>query len=114
MILRQFEKQLLQKLSIPYREVTVEHYVSPMDVVYDIFVERLERLCEKIYEHLYWHAECTEEDEIVCVTETSVSELATALNESADDVRVALTQCKFPSARIELQGDKIIYSYEYE
>lgn len=115
MILRQFDKQLLQRLRIPYRDVPVEHYVSAAEVVYDTYMDRLERLCEKIYEHLYWNAKCTEEDEIVCAIETSVSELATALNESADDVRVALTQCEFPeSVRIELQGDKIIYTYKYD
>lgn len=116
MILRQYEKQLLQKLGVPYREVTVERYdISPMDLVYNTYTERLERLCELIEEHLYWNAKCTKEDEIVCVIETTVSELATALNVSADDVRVVLTQCKFPeSTRIELQGDKIIYTYKYD
>lgn len=115
MILRQYEKQLLQKLGVQYREVPVEEDVSPMKLVYDTYMERLERLCELIYERLYWNAKCTEEDKIVCAIDTTVSELATALNVSADDVRVALTQCKFPeSVRIELQGDKIIYMYMYD
>lgn len=115
MILRQFEKQLLQKLGVQYREVAVEHDVSPMELVYDTYMERLERLCDKIYEHLYWNAKCTKENEIVCAIDTTVSELATALNVSTDDVRVALTQCNFPeSERIELQGDKIIYTYKYD
>lgn len=116
MILRQFDRQLLQKLGVPHRDVTVERYdVSAAEVVYDTYMERLERLCDKLYERLYWNAKCTEEDEIVCAIDTTVSELATALNVSADDVRVALTQCKFPeSVRIELQDNKVIYTYKYD
>jgi hypothetical protein len=112
MILRQFDEQLLQRLRIPYRREVTEHYVSPAEVVYDTYMDRLEQLCELIYERLYWSAKCTEEDEIVCAIDTTVSELAAALNVSADDVRVALTQCEFPE--IELQGDKIIYTYKYD